>query len=131
MLELGRVGVRPEDLRLTENNSPPPVPQSKTGIYNTLQRQGQTGCEPVSGAVWNLGHSFGGVIPKAGTVQPDEGSRVGTSRNRPAVCAQDPSLRLKDGYGQDDARRMDGLTSNSSTNQLGFVRHSSRNPAKY
>src|ERR1700738_4243013 len=32
-------------VRPTENNPPLPVPQSKTGIYNTLQGWGQTGCE--------------------------------------------------------------------------------------
>jgi hypothetical protein len=29
-----------------------------------------------------------------------------TSRNAPPVCAQDPSLRLKSGCGQDDAEEM-------------------------
>jgi hypothetical protein len=50
-----------------------------------------------------LGPFFRRRYPEAGAVQPDEGSRVGTSRNRPAVCAQDPSPRVKSGFGRDDA----------------------------
>jgi hypothetical protein len=42
-----------------------------------------------------------GVIPKPGAVQPGEGSRA---KPFPAMSARDPSLRLKNGSAQDDAR---------------------------
>ncbi len=52
----------------------------------------------------DLWPSFGGVIPKPGALRPGEGSRGGIPGRSP-VCARDPSLRLKNGCGQDDAGR--------------------------
>jgi len=54
------------------------------------------------GAVRNL-FSSDDVIPKRGALQPREGSPAHT-----AQLAGDPSLRLKNGYAQDDAGLLSG-----------------------
>ena len=43
--------------------------------------------------------------PELGAVQPAEGSRVGTLLDALPVRTRDPSLRLKNACGQDDAIR--------------------------
>ncbi|SPE27230.1 hypothetical protein SBA2_340016 [Acidobacteriia bacterium SbA2] len=58
-----------------------------------------------SGVPFDLPLLFWRRHPESGAVQPGEGSRVRASWTRRRVCAQDPSLRLKNGSAQDDALR--------------------------
>ena len=77
-------------------------PQNRTtGFYPKPPASANKNRRASWAAVWVLGHSEG-HHPEPGAVQPGEGSRVGLPGTHYRY-ARDPSLRLKNGSGQDDA----------------------------
>ncbi len=85
-----------------------------------------------------FGHSdprHSGIIPKPGAVQPGEGSRPGASLLRALpFFAQDPSLRLKNGFAQEGASKngrrwsLNNVTISKNPGAFRFHQHYERPP---